>query len=430
MKNLFLTKTRWLVTIILLTALGSGNVWGADETLTITRDDVTTANNYGKDSEWKVGTISGKCQIYGSTTTSLQFNGGKPNGTEGTGASQVIKSRRCWNTTSMPGKIKSITITTASGTNRAFRVFCSTSAATSSSTATYGTEFGSSATATTKGTTWDVPNNDNTDYRYFMVYENATSAAYIASIVVTYESAPATPHTVTFTKTDGSTQEITEASAGAGVTPPVMSTPCDGWAFQGWSTSQSTSTTSTAVLSTVTITDGKYYPSSDVTLYPVYTKTEDGGGEPVETKTQTFQYDTWEYGGSSTNKSSYRLFHNGGYVESASNVDFSKLSKVIVYGGTFGGTSYKGISIKKADGTLWKDATVSGSSETGTNTITGGASLTGSAKLRVYSTSGTASGTGVRISKVEVYTMEGGSTTYYYSYPNCCTPLGSINGSF
>lgn len=30
MKNLFLTKTRWLVTIILLTALGSGNVWGAE----------------------------------------------------------------------------------------------------------------------------------------------------------------------------------------------------------------------------------------------------------------------------------------------------------------------------------------------------------------------------------------------------------------
>ena len=34
MKNLFLTKTRWLVTIILLTALGSGNVWGANQTFT------------------------------------------------------------------------------------------------------------------------------------------------------------------------------------------------------------------------------------------------------------------------------------------------------------------------------------------------------------------------------------------------------------
>lgn len=34
MKNLFLTKTRWLVTIILLTALGSGNAWGANKTFT------------------------------------------------------------------------------------------------------------------------------------------------------------------------------------------------------------------------------------------------------------------------------------------------------------------------------------------------------------------------------------------------------------
>ena len=34
MKNLFLTKTRWLVTIILLTALGSGNAWGEEITYT------------------------------------------------------------------------------------------------------------------------------------------------------------------------------------------------------------------------------------------------------------------------------------------------------------------------------------------------------------------------------------------------------------
>ena len=34
MKNLFLTKTRWLVTIILLTALGIGNVWGDSQTFT------------------------------------------------------------------------------------------------------------------------------------------------------------------------------------------------------------------------------------------------------------------------------------------------------------------------------------------------------------------------------------------------------------
>ena len=229
-----------LICLCMLT-IGVGNAWGAEETLTITRDDVTTANNYGTDSEWEVGTISGKCQIYGTTETSLQFNGGKPNGTEGTGAGQVIKSRRCWNTTSMPGKIKSITITTASGTNRAFRVFCSTSAATSSSTDTYGTEFGSSTTATTEGTTWDVPNDDDTDYRYFMVYENSTSAAYIASIVVTYQSAPAVTYSVTW-KSDGVTVH-TDAAVPSGTTistpsDPAVPSGCTGAKFMGWTATE------------------------------------------------------------------------------------------------------------------------------------------------------------------------------------------------
>lgn len=42
MKNLFLTKTRWLVTIILLTALGSENVWG--ETVTYKQSSTSAAS--------------------------------------------------------------------------------------------------------------------------------------------------------------------------------------------------------------------------------------------------------------------------------------------------------------------------------------------------------------------------------------------------
>ena len=171
-----------------MAVLSIGQVWATDATLTITRDDVTTANNYGTDSEWTVGTISGYCQIYGSTTTSLQFNGGKPNGTEGTASGNVVKSRRLWNTVAVPGRIKSVTITTASGTERAWRVFCSTSAAERTSTTSYGTEFGSSTNATTSGTTWDVPANDNTNYTYFLAYSNSGNASYISSIVVTYEA--------------------------------------------------------------------------------------------------------------------------------------------------------------------------------------------------------------------------------------------------
>ena len=127
-----------------------------------------------------------------------------------------------------------------------------------------------------------------------------------------------------------------------------------------------------------------------------------------EALSQTLTYDTWTYSGSTTNKSSYRLFHSGSYIESAE-FDLSTLSKVVVYGGTFGGTSYNKLTI--GDGTkTWKSVTVSGSSQTGVNTYTDGTTLSGTGKLRITSNSGTASSNGVRISKVEIYTT--GGVTY------------------
>ena len=129
-----------------------------------------------------------------------------------------------------------------------------------------------------------------------------------------------------------------------------------------------------------------------------------------ETPSQTLAYDTWTYSGSTTDKSSYRLFHSGSYIESAE-FDLSTLSKVVVYGGTFGGDSNNKLTI--GDGTnTWKSVTVSGSSQTGVNTYTDGTTLSGTGKLRITSNSGSISnnGTGVRISKVEIYTT--GGVTY------------------
>ena len=299
---------------------------------------------------------------------------------------------------------------------------------TAASTAPFGT---SAWSLSVSSYVFSVTNVTNTSYylafngtTYFSQYKTGQSKPYIYKKESGGGGGDPTLYSVTL-KDDEST--LTQTSEGGSITLPSR-TGCAGYTFAGWTKTWVTDQTEWTTTAPTIIPAGSYTPTANENLYPVYTK-EEGGGEPVETKTQTFQYDTWEYGGSSTDKSSYRLFHDGGYVESASDVDFSKLSKVIVYGGTFGGTSYNTISIKKADGTLWKNATVSGSSQTGTNTITGGESLTGSAKLRVYSTKGTASGTGVRISKVEVYTMEGGTTTSYISVPNCCTQLGTINGS-
>lgn len=200
-------------------------------------------------------------------------------------------------------------------------------------------------------------------------------------------------------------------------TPSVPSA-CSGKAFVGWTTiadwdsDEAPDPLYTSVSEFPKIRENK-------TFYAVFASTTTG--DPESTLTQTLEYDDWTYSGTTTDKTTYRLFGNGAYVESASTVNWANVSQVVVYGGTFGGDSYNGISIRKADGsTVWKNATVSGNSATKANTISGGASLTGTSKLRVYSTSGDGENTGVRISKVEIYEMV--ATTVGTDYvTKCCT---------
>lgn len=164
----------------------------------------------------------------------------------------------------------------------------------------------------------------------------------------------------------------------------------------------------------------------NTTYYAVFAT--QSGSAPVESLIQTLAYDTWTYSGSTTNKASnnYRLFHTDSYIESET-FDLSKLTKVVVYGGTFGGDSYNKLNI--GDGTnTWKDVTVSGSSQTGVNTYTNGTALSGTGVLRITSKSGTASSNGVRISKVEIYTTEGGYS--YSAYATNFTTLSNRNLAF
>lgn len=199
---------------------------------------------------------------------------------------------------------------------------------------------------------------------------------------------------------------------GETITFPTDDPKVDGVVFMGWATDAIDGTQDNAPSFVNTATE--IMGTDDVTYYAVFALQD---GEPAqETKTQTLQYDTWTYSGSTTDKSSYRLFHSGSYIESAS-FDRSKLAKVIVYGGTFGGDSYNKLTI--GDGTnTWKSVTVSGSSQTGVNTYTNGTALTGTGTIRITSNSGSASSNGVRISKVEIFTMEGG-----YTYSNYCTTV-------
>lgn len=194
--------------------------------------------------------------------------------------------------------------------------------------------------------------------------------------------------------------------------------------FMGWTNATIDGTQDDAPTVLFTSAAGAPTVTANTTYYAVFA-TQSGSG-PVESLIQTLVYDTWTYSGSTTDKSSYRLFHTDSYIESET-FDLSKLTKVVVYGGTFGGSTYNKLNI--GDGTnTWKDVTVTGKSETGVNTFTGGTALSGEGKLRITSKSGTASSNGVRISKVEIYTTEGGYT--YSAYATNFATLSNRNLAF
>ena len=115
----------------------------------------------------------------------------------------------------------------------------------------------------------------------------ATNEAGTSYTNVTTKSTSDCPkYTVTFHTSATTTEKIEETSAGAGVTPPTMEEKCGEWEFQGWSESSSNSETSTTPLSLVTLTSEKYYPTEDINLYPVYTKTTSTGGTAFDKYTQ------------------------------------------------------------------------------------------------------------------------------------------------
>ena len=195
-------------------------------------------------------------------------------------------------------------------------------------------------------------------------------------------------------------------------------------AFMGWTNAAISGTQDAAPAVLFTTAAEAPEVTENVTYYAVYATQE--GSAPIESLAQTLQYDTWTFGGSTTDKKSYRMFHTDGYVESAE-FDLSTLSKVVVYGGTFGGDAYNKLNI--GDGTnTWKDVTVSGSSQTGVNTYTDGTPLSGTGTLRITSKSGTASGNGVRISKILIYTLQGGYT--YSAYATHFATLAERNLDF
>ena len=202
MKKLHLLKTMLLLCALIV---GSSSVWAEDRTITITISSFTglpATQTYGT-YNWAADGISGKGTIFGGTSaTNMQMNG---------------SNRVIYSTTAIPGNIKSVKLTKASvdgSSNRSFQVFGRTSAYNGTDD-NKGTQIGPDQNVDEKGKTYTV---ETGSYNYFVVYLNASKAAYLSSIVVTYEEESASAETTSITIDDSgitNTDVYTSTDAGS-----------------------------------------------------------------------------------------------------------------------------------------------------------------------------------------------------------------------
>ena len=280
---------------------------------------------------------------------------------------------------------------------------------------------------------------------------SSNAAAAITSVTVNYGSAE--PHTVRFYKTDGMYTDLTEASTGAGVTPPTMQATCDDWTFQGWSLSESDDDESTDELTKVTITDGKYYPSNDVTLYPVYTREGIIESEVSDEITQSTTdlatsgstgYTAWSnktetsdavYAGQSNKGVAFLQLRNSSPSGIISTSSGGVLKKVIVAwktSGTPSNTAGRYVTIFGKTSAYSDCANLYDNSKKGTSlgSITYGTSteLDNLNEDNDYGYVGILASAAVYINTITITWLVEEDVTYYYSYPSCCTALGSVTG--
>ena len=166
--------------------------------ITITQDEVASFTNTYAQYTWTAGGVSGK--MYAYKNSGMQFNSGKD-------------GYYVYNTDPIPGVIRKITMTQASGTARTWTPYVSTTALTSAT----GTAL-TAQSVTTSGTTWDVTGSNS--YFYLTV---AGGSTVIGSIVITYEEVKnavtvATPATGSGTLTVTGAANLSEVLLGTELT--------------------------------------------------------------------------------------------------------------------------------------------------------------------------------------------------------------------
>lgn len=157
----------------------------SSQTLTITRSSFSSSGGYNwydwSQSTTDETTITGKAELYTTTTTSMQFNKSK-----GSGVAAIF------NTTAIPGSITKIEATSAQTTARSWTAYVtSTACSASGSTLTFGNNKTTVGTATPAVGSSTSFGTSNAGYSFFCIQENDSSASYISEFKITY-----TPKTI------------------------------------------------------------------------------------------------------------------------------------------------------------------------------------------------------------------------------------------
>ncbi len=261
MKKLILTKTRWLVTIILLTALGVGDAWGIDKILYFDFSD----DDLEELSEWPTSESSStSTETYELVNTYTFALGPKVymNSTY-----LMLKYTTYMGLPAIPGyKLTGVEISNSSGCSTSTNVGISSS--NSSFSAVGG---GSQKTFSTKGSTYTYSLSSTSANTVYYIYVTSANCQ-IVDLKLTY--AAASKFTVTFDGGTGTSasSSLTESSIGSGVTLPSATPPsdCSGdYSFMGWAEEEISADDEEPVMY---FAGNKFYPENNCTLYAVYVK--------------------------------------------------------------------------------------------------------------------------------------------------------------
>lgn len=454
-----------LICLCMLT-IGSGNVWGAD--ITINASDVsgwngTRGSQSGTASGFTITTTDGiystQLRSYASATFGISSSVGNI-------TKIVFTYSQGGFTSASTGSISSGTWTSTGATSITFSSLSQvrvtkmviTTASSYSVVWTINPAAGGTLSATSGTSTTVTP---NAAYTYGSpAYTVTTGSATVSQSTNTFTATPSANCTIRINMVEKPKYTVTlmddndtrtQATAGASVTLPSR-TGCTGYTFAGWTKSWATAQTTWTTTAPTIIPAGSYTPSANENLYPVYTKTEGGGtawslcstAASVTAGTYVITWDNSYYLPSETTASSNPAVGSGITVsnDNLSNTVTSAMQW------TFTGNNTDGYSISHVSGNNTYKLSATNAAQ-GISVTTGSTSITwtvsvdntygmllhgsdgGSRYLAVYNSGSWryyATGNSY-LGTLRLYKQTTASTTSYISVPNCCTPLGAINGS-